>query len=313
MSVAHYTANSLAEFVEQICNLNNQLIKNGNDRNEIPLFRGQASVDYELIPSLGRNQRHLESQGLQKGLFDEERNLIEMAKYRLPDLFRNDMQPLELLALLQHYGIPTRLLDITENALVALYFACCSEPDKDGEVFVFKYNELDVTIYPLAHAIADSYRFAHTPCTVSHFFSMINEQPYFTEEHGARHGSGSLGGYWIAKACYNSVFCVHAPIRSERQRAQKGRYILFPNKIILPDKNNPSNQSEPMMLPMLEPIDKESDSVIFARIHIPHNIKYSILKNLSLLGIDKEFLFSDDIGAVCSGIKNTFLQKINQV
>ena len=236
-----------------------------------------------------------------------------MAKYRLPDIFRNDMQPLELLALLQHYGIPTRLLDITENALVALYFACCSEPDKDGEVFVFKYNELDVTIYPLAHAIADSYRFAHTPCTVSHFFSIINEQPYFTEEHGASHGSGSLGGYWIAKACYNSVFCVHAPIRSERQRAQKGRYILFPNKIILPDKNNPSNQSEPMMLPMLEPIDKESDSVIFARIHIPHNIKYSILKNLSLLGIDKEFLFSDDIGAVCSGIKNTFLQKINQV
>ena len=33
MSVAHYTANSLAEFVDQICNLNNQLIKNGNDRN----------------------------------------------------------------------------------------------------------------------------------------------------------------------------------------------------------------------------------------------------------------------------------------
>ena len=64
---------------------------------------------------------------------------------------------------------------------------------------------------------------------------------------------------------------------------------------------------------MLEPIDKESDSVILARIRIPHNIKYAILKNLSLLGVDKEFLFSDDIGAVCSGIKNTFLQKINQV
>ena len=33
----------------------------------------------------------------------------------------------------------------------------------------------------------------------------------------------------------------------------------------------------------------------------------------SIVNIDKEFLFSDDIGAVCSGIKNTFLQKINQI
>ena len=134
MSVLQFTANSLAEFVEQVCNLNNQLVKNGTDRNEISLFRGQSSVDYELMPALGRNQRHFEENGLQRGIFDEERNLIEMAKYKLPDIFRNDMQPLELLALLQHYGIPTRLLDITENALVALYFACCSEPNKDGEV-----------------------------------------------------------------------------------------------------------------------------------------------------------------------------------
>lgn len=313
MSVTHYTANSLSEFVEQICNLNNQLVKNGTNLNEISLFRGQASIDYELIPSLGRSLHHSGPQTSQKSLFNEERNLIELAKYRLPDLFRSDMQPLELLALLQHYGIPTRLLDITENALVALYFACCSEPDKDGEVFVFKYNELDVTIYPLANAIADSYRFAHTACTVRHFFSMINEQPYFTEEHGASHGSGSLGGYWIVQACYNSVLCVHAPIRSERQRAQKGRYILFPNKITLPDKNNFNHQSEPMMLPALDPIDKDSDSVILARIRIPYHIKDAILKNLTLLGIDKESLFFDDIGAVCSGIKNTFLQKINQI
>lgn len=46
-----------------------------------------------------------------------------------------------------------------------------------------------------------------------------------------------------------------------------------------------------MMLPMLEPIDKESDSVILARIRIPYHIKDAILKNLTLLGIDKESLF----------------------
>ena len=136
MSVAHYTANSLAEFVEQICKIKNSLRQNGAEFNEVSLFRGQADESYELLPSLARPIISESSESL----IHEERNLIEMAKFRLPSIFQESMRPLERLALLQHYGVPTRLLDITENAFVALYFACCSSKTTNVEVIVFKNN-----------------------------------------------------------------------------------------------------------------------------------------------------------------------------
>jgi len=42
----------------------------------------------------------------------------------------------ERLSMMQHFGLPTRLLDWTENALCALYFATTRRHNEDGVVYV---------------------------------------------------------------------------------------------------------------------------------------------------------------------------------
>jgi len=66
-----------------------------------------------------------------------------------------DGAELKWVQLARHYGLPTRLLDWTRNAAVALYFACCEEIEKDGAVYVLNPVELNRQIDPKAPRVFD--------------------------------------------------------------------------------------------------------------------------------------------------------------
>lgn len=51
-----------------------------------------------------------------------------------PDAFKGDFTTLEKLVRFQHFGLPTRLLDVTWNPLVALYFCVKENQGFDGNV-----------------------------------------------------------------------------------------------------------------------------------------------------------------------------------
>lgn len=285
---------SLDEYVKKIIELDSSLTRNFKE-NEHLLFRGQGNKEFELLPGIARGR----SSSCDISILDEERNMIDLAKLKRPDIFRNDMDPIELLALLQHYGIPTRLLDITENALVALYFACDSEKEKDAEVIVFKNDEKDISNYPILNAIADSYRFSNSTIhDLRLFFEDVIEQPYFLEQRNSVKKMSELESVnWIVECC-KSPFFIYAPIKTQRQLMQRGRYILFHNKI-------EENEHSKYFTKLIEPIEKNNPSIV-ARLIIPRKLKNSFSEQLALFGITTDFLFSDNVDVTCKSIKNMF-------
>lgn len=90
------------------------------------VFRGHSDASYKLIPSVGRGGHTLSTtEKYEKSLF--QRFKREAGSY-LDPLPVNDW---EWLSVAQHHGIPTRLLDWSQNPLVALYFAVQARDESD--------------------------------------------------------------------------------------------------------------------------------------------------------------------------------------
>lgn len=62
---------------------------------------------------------------------------------RAADYRNNCRTQFDWLCLMRHYGLPTRLLDWSENVLVALHMACSEAPDECGALWVLNVQRLN--------------------------------------------------------------------------------------------------------------------------------------------------------------------------
>ena len=161
---------------------------------------------------------------------NRESDLFYECERRLPEEFARCRSTFEKLVVMQHYGIPTRLVDISLDPLTALFFALYLDPlrhgprDKDAAVLVYEIPMQDICMYTSdkVSVVANiaAYRYddlAIAPLSgnvdsfnandsIHHLLHQIRaEKPHFRDE--------------IIKDHLSGVYCVHPRLDNPRIKA----------------------------------------------------------------------------------------------
>lgn len=194
------------------------------EENVSVFYRGHSNSCFKLEPSIYRN----------RDLIKNEDKLFKEMIARSPIDFKECNTTFEKLVKMQHYSLPTRLLDITSNPLVALFFACKDETqqNEDGRLFRFEIKDDDIKYYDgdTVSIVANISRRPHNFSIQSfknHSRSDFNKKEtiqYLLHEIRSEkpHFSAVIDPKHIEK-----VFCVRPKLDNPRIIRQEGAFFIF--------------------------------------------------------------------------------------
>ena len=238
-----------------------------NDDLEV-FYRGHSNKNkYKLEPSLFRK----DDDGNYLYLDNEHILYRELMVSNSAD-FQSDVYTLDRLVRMQHYSMPTRLLDITSNPLIALYFACKSAIKADGEVILFSIKRKDIKYFDsdVASCIANLSRLPKSEKKSIDFEKAdFNEQPPVKRLLHLIREEKPFFEPAIIPDDLRKIICVKGKQSNDRISSQSGAFLLFGLDSIFDERG--------------------TEDITVNRIIITN--KDSILKELDLLNINESTVF----------------------
>lgn len=278
--------NSLIIFLNQEA----KKIMDDNQEEEI-WYRGHEHDTYKLIPSLYRmNGGNFYNSSL-RDVMNTLYKAFKVMSYSVPEIFTGGNDTIiGTMASMQHYSLPTNILDWTPSVLNAMYFATESTILKnndsaskdDGEIWLLnpaRLNEcgnimcnITTNAYPIPYMIGDDEESLKP-------FLPLQKQIESSEK------------------CIQMPKAVYVPFVNQRIKAQNGTFTMFSLDVDEEVKNGKKDFSMYDLYEWQKKVEKEIPPGDFKpflkKVRISNDAKIDISEHLTLMGIQKHTIYPE--------------------